>query len=302
MTVVLTTAGSAYLADILAGTSPSNTFDALELGQGNNVPAIGDTRAALTSKIGGSLVQVAPGYPVLGDADIRNEGRGTSIYTWSFVYPEGIQAIASNFIVTNYAAGAPGSGEPVMVSASQALAKRSDQVMTVFVNLSTAGATSVSAHVEDGEPLVEQLQNWRDQSISLSGAPGAHPVSSGKVTSQVNEDERVWTAARILNGTGGVLTREDVVSITLYGLKRTGEREWTRAYESPLSVADVVPTAPVRTDARWRGVQGYNFAHSWIPDQGWGSRKTRLEYHLELTSGESKTLVHEVEWISVRTR
>ena len=301
MTVILTTAGSTYLADILAGTTPANTFDAIELGQGLNVPAIGDTRASLTSKIGGSLIQVATGYPILADADIRNEGRGASTYTWSFVYPEGAQLIASNFIVTNYAAGAPSSGEPVMVSANETLVKRADQVLTVFVNLSTAGATSVSAHVDDGTPLVEQLQNWRDQSISLAGAPGAHPVSSGKVTSQVNEDERVWTAARILNGTGGVLTREDVVSVTLYALKRTGEREWTRAYESPL-LLDVVTTAPVRTDPRWRGAQGYNFAHSWIPTPGWGSRKTRLEYHIELTSGESKTLVHEVEWVSVRTR
>jgi len=302
MTVVLTTAGSTYLTDIIVGSSPANSFDALELGQGLNVPGTTDTRASLTNKIGGSLVQVAPGYPVLGDADIRNEGRGTSIYTWAFVYPEGsAQIIASNFIVTNYAAGAPGSAEPVMVSANETLVKRADQVLTVFVNLSTAGATSVSAHVEDGEPLVEQLQTWRDQSITLAGAPGAHPVSSGKVTSKVNEAERVWTAARILNGMGGVLTREDVVSITLYGLKRTGEREWTRAYESPI-LLDAITTAPVRTDPRWRGSQGYNFEHSWIPTWDWGSRRTRLEYHIELTSGESKTIIHEIEWVSVRTR
>src|SRR5688572_6005861 len=101
MTDLLTTAGGVYMAEVLAGSATTNDFDAMELGAGLSVPAIADTRAALTNKVSGSIVQVASGYPVLGDSDIRNDGRGATVYSWKFEYPEGAQIIASNSIVTN---------------------------------------------------------------------------------------------------------------------------------------------------------------------------------------------------------
>lgn len=302
MTALLTDpVGQLHLTQLIAGTVTTNVFDALELGQGNNATAITDTRATLTSKIGGSLAQVASGYPVLDDSDIRNDGRGATTYTWKFVYAEGTQQLhASNAVVTNYDAGAPSSTEPVMVSAAEVMVKRVDQELTVFVNVSQAGAATIVPHIADGNPLVEQVASWRAQSISLSGAPGATPVTNGIVQSRFNEGEQAWLGARILDGSGGVLSRDSVIAITLTAYKREREREWVVAAEESLHPLTVITSAPVRTDPRWRVTQGYNFSHAWLPPSGWGSRRTRLEYVFSLITGDVRTLVHEIEWASMR--
>jgi hypothetical protein len=302
MTALLTTVGATHIGQLVAGTATTHAFDALELGHAAGVaPDVGDDRSDLTTKIGGSLIQVASGYPVLGDSNIRNDGRGATIYTWAFVYPEGAQIIASNAIVTNYDAGAPSGTEAVMVHAAESLVKRGDQILTVFVNVSQALAATLVAHVEDGAPLVEQVATWRSQSIALSGAPGATPVSNGVVQSKLNEGEQAWLGARMLGPEGGVLTRDDVSSIRLTALKRDREREWTVALEAALDVFGTMPAAPTRTDPRWRGSAGYTFAHAWLPPSGWGSRRTRLEYAFTLLDGTTRTLVHEIEWLSVRS-
>jgi hypothetical protein len=302
MTALLTTAGTTHIGQLIAGSATTETFDALELGAGLNTPAVADTRASMTAKLGGTIVQVASGYPILNDDDIRNDGRGATVYTWRFDYPEGAQLIASNAIVTNYDAGAPGATEAVMVHANDPMAKRADQTLTVFVNVSQALAATLVAHVEDGTPLVDQVATWRSQSISLSGAPGATPVSNGVAQSKLNEGEQAWLGARILGSEGGVLVRDDVVAILLTAYKRDREREWLVAQETVLDVYAVMPSGPVRTDPRWRGSQGYNFAHAWGPPAGWGSRRTRLEYALTLTDGTTRTLIHEIEWQSVRSQ
>jgi len=295
--------GVTHIAQLVAGTPTTHAFDALELGQGNVTPAVTDTRTQLTSKIGGSIVQVASGYPLLNDSDIRNDGRGATVYTWKFVYAEGTQALlASNAIVTNYDAGAPSSGEEAMVHADQVLTKRVDQELTVFINVSTANAATIVGHVDDGTPLTQQVATWRAQSISLAGAPGATPVSNGIAQSKLTEGEQAWLGARVLSGEGGVLVRDDVAAVLLTALKRDREREWTVAQETVLDVYAVMPAAPTRTDPRWRGSQGYNFAHAWLPPSGWGSRRTRLEYALTLLDGTTRTLVHEIEWLSVRSQ
>jgi len=295
--------GTTHLGQIIAGTATTETFDALELGYGTVItPTVTDTRATLTTKVAGTLIQVASGYPVINDSDIRNDGRGAAVYTWKFVYAEGTQQIlASNAIVTNYDAGAPSAAEAVMVSANEILVKRVDQELTVFVNVSTAGAATLIGHVEDGTPLTQQVATWRAQSISLAGAPGATPVSNGIAQSKLTEGEQAWLGARVLSGEGGVLVRDDVAAVLLTALKRDREREWTVAQETVLDVYAVMPAAPTRTDPRWRGSQGYNFAHAWLPPSGWGSRRTRLEYALTLLDGTTRTLVHEIEWLSVRS-
>lgn len=302
MAATLTTAGTTHIAERVAGTSLTNAFGALELGQGNDTPAVGDDRSDLTSKIADTFTVIADGYPVLLDTDIRNDGRGATIWTWKFVIPQGEQFVASNLIVTNYAAGAPSSTEPVLVHADTVVAKRADQEATVFVNVSTVGAVTIVVHVEAGEPLVEQLASWRQQSISLSGAPGATAVSGGVVQSRLNEGEQAWTASRMLDGEGGVLTATGVESVTLSAYRRVREREWSLDAEYALGVFSVFTTAPVRIDMRWRGSQGYTFHHAWVPPSSWGSRRTRLEYRITLLTGEVRTLVHEIEWASMRTQ
>lgn len=302
MTAVITNPeGTTHLLALATGTAPPNAFDALELGQGLNTPTIADTRASLTSKIPGSLIQVANGYPIANDQDIRNSGRGANVFTWKFVYPEGaLQILCSNLIVTNYQGGAPGASEPVMVSANETFVKRPDQVLTVFVNAANLGGATVVGWIEDGQPLVEQMQTWRQQSIALSGSPGAQPVTNGVVQSRLNEGEQAWTAARLLNSLGGVMTRDDVVSVTLRAMKRDGQREWATAVHIPLNVDEVFTFAPIRNDPRWRGSQGYNFAHAWVSGDNWGSRRTRLEYSLLLSTGDRRTIAHEIEWASMR--
>jgi hypothetical protein len=303
MSVLLTTAGQAYMAQVLAGSATTDAFDAMELGFSTANPALADTRASLTTKVSGTIVQVASGYPVLGDSDIRNDGRGATVYSWKFEYPEGAQIIASDAIVTNYDAGAPGATEPIMVRGNDTpLAKRADQTLTVFVNVSTVLATSLVAHVEDGTPLVEQVATWRQQSIALSGAPGATPASNGIAQSTLGEGEQAWIGARLLNGEGGVLTRDDVAAITLSAYRRTREREWAIGMEAALDVFASIPSAPVRTDPRWRGSQGYTFSHAWLPPGDWGSRRTRLEYTFTLLTGDFRTVVHEIEWASMRSQ
>lgn len=302
MTTLLTDpVGVLHITQRNTGVARTNAFDAMELGQGNDPLAINDDRSDLDSKIGGSIVLVASGYPVHGDTSIENDGRGADKYTWKFVYAEGTQQIlASNAIVTNYAGGAPANTEPILVHSNDVLVKRPDQVLTVFVNVSEAGAATLVAHLEDGEPLTEQVATWRSQSISLSGAPGATPVTNGIVQSRFNEGEQAWIGARILNGEGAVMTHDDVVAVTLTGYKRDREREWVYAHEESLDPLLVIKSAPVRTDPRWRVTQGYNFAHAWRPDGGWGSRRTRLEYTFTLTTGDLRTIVHEIEWASMR--
>lgn len=301
MSTILTTAGNTHITQRIAGTVPTNAFDAMELGFSALDPTTADTRAALSTKSSGTIVQVSSGYPVLSDSDIRNDGRGALIYTWKFEYPEGAQLIAYNAIVTNYVGGAPAAGEALLVHCKETVAKRADQVLTVFVNVSTTFATSFVAHVEDGTPLTEQMASWRSQSIALGGAPGASPVTNGIVQSRLNEGEQAWLGARLLNGEGGVMTRDDVAAVLLSAYRRDRERDWTLTAEESLDVFAVMPSSPVRTDRRWRVTQGYNFAHAWLPPGGWGARRTRLEYTLTLTTGDVRTLVHEIEWASMRS-
>jgi hypothetical protein len=301
-TILTDPAGLQHITERNGATVPTNAFDALELGFSSLAPAIGDTRAALSAKVSGSIIQVSSGYPVLGDSDIRNDGRGALVYSWKFEYPEGAQLIASHAIVTNYDGGAPSATEALLVHADETTVKRADQVLTVFVNVSTTFATSFVAHVEDGTPLTEQMASWRSQSIALGGAPGASPVTNGIVQSRLSEGEQAWLGARLLNGEGGVMTRDDVAAVLLSAYKRDRERDWTLASEESLDVFAVMPSSPVRTDRRWRVTQGYNFAHAWLPPGGWGARRTRLEYSLTMLDSTTRTLVHEIEWQSVRSQ
>ena len=104
----------------------------------------------------------------------------------------------------------------------------------------------------------------------------------------------------MLNGEGGVLVRDDVAAVLLTAYQRDRERDWNVIQETTLDPYYVIPAAPVRTDPRWRLTQGYTFAHAWLPPDGWGSRRTRLEYTFTLTAGGTRTLVHEIEWASMR--
>lgn len=302
MVSALTDEGLTHIGQREAGDPLTNAFDAMYLGQGNNGPLTTDDLSHMTAKIVDTLVSVDAGYPQKADSDIRNDGRGADVWTWRATYAEGAAFIASNAVVTNYASGAPIAAEPILVHTATVLAKRADQVMYLWINVSTAGAVTVVAHVEDGTPLVEQLAGWRPQHIALSGAPGASPVSNGVVQSKQTEGEQVWTAARLLNGSGGVMTRDDVLSVVLSVYKRSRERDWVLADEMVVDVLAAIPASPVRTDPRWRGTQGYTFAHAWVPPGAWGSARTRLEYLMTLASGDTRALVHEVEWASARSR
>lgn len=302
MAVTLTTDGSTHITERNTGAALTDAFNAMELGQGNNIPAVADNRSQMTSRIVSSLRPLASGYPVLGDSDVRNEGRATDVWSWKVVYPEGTQFVASNLIVTNYVAGAPSATEHVLVHADTVVYKRADQELHLWVNVSTAGAASVVAHLEDGEPLVEQIATWRAQSLVLSGAPGATPASNGRAVSRLTEGDQVWTGARLLTGAGGVMTRTDVLGVDLSVYTRSGEREWVLADEMPLGINDVMASAPIRTDPRWRGSQGYTFAHAWVPPLAWGSKRTRLEYRITGLDGNDRCIIHEVEWSSIRAR
>lgn len=289
--------GETHIVELTAGGGTTQAFDAIEFGQGNNVPSASDTRTAMTSKIANQFTKTN-GYPILGDSDPRNDGRAVDRWTWLFVIPEGQQILASNWIVTNNPAA---TAEPILCHSNDVVAKRADQVAYIWLNVTTAGVGSAVVHVEEGEPVVEQLGSWRQESIAMSGAPGATAVSGGVVRSRLVEGEQVWTAAYLMNGEGGTLTRDDVQGVYLRVYRRRGERDWVLSDEEAVHPYVAIMPAPVRTDKRWKPTRGYVFAHTWKPSPGWGSRATRLEYRIRMTAGDNRTLVHEVEWVSTRS-
>lgn len=297
MTTLLTTAGATWLGQILAGTTPTNSFTGLELGQGNNVPAVADTRANLTSKIGASLVNVSAGYPILGDSDLRNDGRGVSTYTWKWVYPEGsLQILASNAIVTNYAAGAPGASEPVMVSSSTVLTKRVDQELTVFVNVTQAGAASLNAHVVDRTPLPEQVNSWADREALLSGGPGSQQRSGTDVFSSAREGQPVPTMWFLRHTNGAPLVRADVAMVLVRVSVRRGDNRWTFLYETAPDVDAVMFTSEQRNSRLWKAGGGFYGSYTFVPAPNHGSKQTRLEIILTLVGGGTRVVVHEIDY------
>lgn len=299
MAAVLTNPeGTTHIVSLVSGSSTVNAFDAIELGQGLNTPTTSDTRASMTAKIAGSLLQKATGYPLINDADLRNDGRGVNTLTWKFVYPEGaLEILASNLIVTNYAAGIPSSGEPVMVSANERLVKRVDQELTVFVNVATGtGAASVVAHVDDATPLPEQVSGWSDREALISGGPGSHQRSGTDVFTTAREGQPVPTLWFLRNPDGSPLTRADIAYATARVSVREGDNRWTFLYDLALEVDAVAFTAPQRQSRLWRSGGGYYGMWTFVPPGSHGSKQTRLEITLTLVRGGTRTITHEIDY------
>lgn len=296
MANVLTPAGTTHIAERESMAALTDTFDAFEFGQGNDVPSAASTRASLGSKIGGSLLEVAAGYPVKGDSDTRNDGRGADVWSWLCVVPEGTELLASNLIVTNYDGGAPTSTEPVLVHGDTVVSTRTDQVLYCWVNVSSAGAVTVSAVNEEGDTLPEQMATWRSRSLLMSGQPGAQARQGSKLTSRMEQGEPVWTAARIKDAEASLVVRANVATVTLRVSRRVSDNDWVEYGVYPLDVNAVMSPSAVRTDPRWLPREGYTFSHAWTPDALFGARRARLVYELTLVDSTPRQLIHEVDF------
>ncbi|MEL6716323.1 MAG: hypothetical protein AAFP86_21260, partial [Planctomycetota bacterium] len=80
MTVVLTAAGATHLAELASGVTPTNAFDGLVFGAGNDDPTSADDLSAVSQRDELPFLAVAEGYPRLNDPDARNGGSGPD--TW----------------------------------------------------------------------------------------------------------------------------------------------------------------------------------------------------------------------------
>lgn len=133
---LLTTAGSEHYAQLIAGGTPPNAFEALVLGTGSAAPAVGDTLANIT-QVAGSLKLLDAGYPKANDDDTGNADRGAKRVTYRCTYAAseanatGITRIA----VTNFRGGAPGTAEPLLLHAAiTSFNKTGSNELIVYVN------------------------------------------------------------------------------------------------------------------------------------------------------------------------
>lgn len=297
MAALLTTAGIAHLAELDA-TWPTpvttESMDALIFGAGNDVPALGDTQASLTSGLG-RLIRVEAGYPVLGDFDSRNTGRAVDRYTWKFRVAAGSPFVASNVALTNWNGGVLSGTEPVGVHEKVVVSQRFDEDLNIWVNAKTGAVptivTAVEPHVIDQG---RRVHTWTARVRALRSLPAGALQYSHRVRVAPPRGQSVWTAALLEGCKGKLLQCGEVVAATL------SERSWEAASRTwlsrkfSLSVADVVTPSPVTGDARWPDGT-YNFAHSWTPQRAATREVTwELLYELRLVDGSFRRVEVEV--------
>ena len=138
MTIHQTTAGKLHFAQRIADTSLTNAFAGVELGTGDTAIGTADTRSAMLNKIVGSLTEVEAGYPKINDTDVANTGRGADVWTYKFIVDASATGpfTATNFHLTNYAAGAPTATEPVgIVGNGLSITCNGTDDLTLFLNV-----------------------------------------------------------------------------------------------------------------------------------------------------------------------
>lgn len=297
MSSIVTTLGLAHIAQLESGGSLDNAFDGLVLGQGNDVPSTSDTLAALTKQLPFAL-KLSDGFPLKGDTDARNGGKGANVWTWRFERPAGDPFVASNVAVTNYAGGALVENQGLLTHSDETVAQRYDERLVVWVNASASGEASVFTAREDAlEGRVQRVVGFVARNRALSASPNGSVVNSTEVHTNPSPGQHVWTAADVVGLEGQQLLPEHVVDFTL-----TVERlQASTGQYVPLGSAEDlecyrhVSASYHFNDHRWNEAGGFNVAHTWVPPRGTREGTFRLSYHMDLCDDDVRDWTNFVE-------
>ena len=292
----LTTAGTAHLIERAAGGSLRNDFDGLALGTGNDTPAVADTLQEVTERLL-FYVQVADGYPKLGETDYRNTGAASDVWTWKFVREAGTPFVASNVAVTNYSGGVPTATEPLLVHAKQTIAQRYDERLIIWVNAKTGDVPTIVTATEQAlENRLQRVESFTARTRAVSAAPDGSVVDRDRVRSRAIRGGLVWTAARVYGPEGGPLAPTDVVRFWLYVSKhKASDGSWEPEKRESVDCYGHVFGAEEVSDPRWLGDGGYNVAHNWQQPRGTSEGTYRLRYEMELCDGDRREWTNIVE-------
>lgn len=299
MTVLQTAAGVTHLAELASGGTPTNAFDGLVFGAGNDDPTTADTFDAVSQTGSLPFLQLVSGYPKLNDDDGRNGGRGPTTWTWRFEREAGAPFVASNAAVTNYAGGVPSSTEPLLVHAKQTIAQRLDERLVVFVNVPTSGDPSVVTATEEAlDNRVQRVESFTARTRAVQSYPAGESLDDVSVRSRPQPEQVVWTAANLWGAEGRPLEASQVTDFTLYVEEWDAQdAQWVPAKRSRerLDPAEHVYAVEVRADTRWFADGGYNVMHIWKQPRGTTEGTFRLRYELALCDGDVRKWTNVVE-------
>lgn len=299
MAALLTTAGTTHLTELDA-TWPTpvttNDFDALVFGVNNAAPDAADTQAEIEPEGLGLLQPVEAGYPVLGDDDPRNTGRGATWYTWKFVVPAGNPLVASNLAVTNLNGGILADAEDLFVHEKVQVYSKFDEDLIVWLNAKTGSTPNfVVAHAARVVSNSQRLQTWTARARALRTAPVGVRLTGNRVRCAPPRQHPVWTAA-LLDGCGGdFLTCSEVRRAELEVRRWDADAGRWRSQRQGLDKHAVVTSGTVVGDSRWPGGE-FNFSHEWRPQRGYTEGTYELRYTLELADGSDRTVDVEVRY------
>ena len=266
--LLLTTAGEAHLTALGGGGGITSEFDAIVLGRGNDVPTAGDVFEDITRRIDRATVR--DGYPILGDTDPRNGGRGADRWTWSATFEPGQKFVTTNVGVCDEEAT---GSSPLLASGEEVIEKRSDEALTLFVNAKLGSPpTLFTAHETRSVTAARAVWTPRSRALAIS-INGLATTSERRVA---RPGELVRVMALMPDDEGGILSAADVVSGELAVFMRTRAGTWSQVDAVPLP-EPVAPTL-IRNDLRWPHDGGYNAFADWsVPEL-----HTALQYALEL--------------------
>ncbi len=298
MTTLLTTAGATHLTELDAGTTPTNSFDALVFSQDNETPTVTDTQAQLTG-IMSIIRRVESGYPVLNDtSDARNPGAGASWWTWKFVLPAGTPFVASNLAVTNYAGATFDPSTALMVHSDDGpFAQRYDERLVVFVNAQTGQDPTIYTATETSlENRIGRVVGFVARSRALGSFPSGGNIGVDVVRTRPQPGQYVWTAAYQPGPNGQTLTPERVEWFRLI----VEEYDATTKAHTEFQVLPLTPSVhvfgvPQYGDQRWNEQGGYNVAHAWTPPSATEESTWRLTYEMKLDDGDMRRWTNIVE-------
>lgn len=270
MSVLITTQGVAHIAALEAAGALTNDFRRLVLGTANNAVGATDTLATIGTELVSALVD--DGYPVKGDSDVANAGRGATIYTWRWTFEPGADPfVGSNLVVVDELAGPTGLA---LVSADEVVSRARGERITVFLNLPTSG-TAGDLRVVAEEPALEASRSLfvpRAFALAAFGADGG--VTGDRVVARPGEPIRVMALMRSFEG--GILDASEVsgVQVDVARKDRFGQ---VRPFSS---AAGKVHTSIITGDTRYPHPDGYNVSADWIVP---AADRNAQEYEVTMT-------------------
>ena len=137
---LITNDGDLFMAQKVAGATPTYAFINCVLGTGSTAAAKADTYDSMTP-ISGSNKAPSSGYPKVNDTDSGNTGKGADIVTWKYEWTAGDfnnAAVREGCITI----ASPTSGSKIFnrwVEASS-YEKSSSATLTQYVNVTITGA------------------------------------------------------------------------------------------------------------------------------------------------------------------